>query len=154
MEIANITMHEDWRSTDKSYDADIAILTFKTEVKLTDFVRTVCLPQSVHYNALQKGVVVGWGVSEKTDYKMSEPEPRKTEIKTPPSNAECFLKNPDLAKISSNRTYCAGGDSTGPCFGDSVNKIKLVCVISLFKIMIFRAVDFSLAEMEFGFYRV
>lgn len=35
------------------------------------------------------------------------------------SNEDCFLRNYLLAQISSNRTFCAGGNKAGPCLGDS-----------------------------------
>ena len=114
-------MHEDWNANDRRYDADIAILTFEKEVTLNEFIGTVCLPQSRDFSLLKKSAtIVGWGVSERTDFKKSEDKPRKTFLKAPPTNEACFLNNTDIAKISSNRTFCAGGESAGPCFGDSV----------------------------------
>lgn len=34
-------------------------------------------------------------------------------------NEFCFLTNYLLAKVASNRTFCAGGRHSGPCLGDS-----------------------------------
>lgn len=101
-------------------------MTFEKEITLTDYIRTVCLPQSGDFNALQNGVIVGWGMSEKSGFKKPEPTPRKAEIKAPPTNEKCFLEDQDLAKIASNRTFCAGGESAGPCFGDSVSFIHFL----------------------------
>lgn len=123
MEINKIVIHEDWKPHVIRYDADIAILFFEREVQLNEFVKTACLPGSWQINSLNKGTVVGWGASEKTDFQGSEDVPRKTNIKAPPSNEFCFLHKKGLIELSSNRTFCAGGEATGPCRGDSGKKL-------------------------------
>lgn len=34
---------------------------------------------------------------------------------------DCFLNDHDMARVSSRRTFCAGGVGVGPCTGDSGN---------------------------------
>lgn len=65
---------------------------------------------------IQEGIIVGYGQSEdKTKKHETTPRKLKVPIKL---NADCFLDNFEFAKISSNRTFCAGlKNSTGACRG-------------------------------------
>lgn len=119
MEIKEIIVHKDWKPYVHRYDADIAILVFTREVILSDYIKTVCLPAKWQANDLREGQVVGWGVSERTQYKKPEDTPRRTIIKKPPSNEFCFLREEKLLGLSSNRTFCAEGEKSSPCLGDS-----------------------------------
>jgi hypothetical protein len=119
-EIKQIFLHEEWKPYITRYDADIALLEFESQVTLSEFIQVVCIPTSSQSNDLIRGEVVGYGVSERTDFRAAEDTPRKTMINRPPSNENCFLENPLLTSISSNRTFCAGGEDSGPCSGDSV----------------------------------
>lgn len=120
MKIDEIIMHEDWKPQEDRYDADIAILVFEKEVLFNNFINTVCLPKYYRSNSLQSGEVVGWGVSERTSILENEAIARKVKIGKPPPNENCYLQDSFFAQISSERTYCAGGEFAGPCFGDSV----------------------------------
>lgn len=65
------------------------------------------------------GTVVGFGQSEDKS-KIHETIPRKLEVQIE-SNDECFLKSYELAKISSNRTFCGGAKKgEGPCRGEKL----------------------------------
>lgn len=119
MEINKIIIHEDWKPYVTRYDADIAILFFEREIQFNEFIKPACLPDSSKSNSLIEGKVVGWGSSENTGFKNAENIPRKVNIKKPPSNEYCFLHKKDLTELSSNRTFCAGGENSGPCKGDS-----------------------------------
>lgn len=120
MEIKQIIIHQDWKPYVTRYDADIAILVFNEEVQLSAYIKTICLPMRSQALSLKEGEVVGWGYSERTNLTRAEEMPRKTKIKAPPSNEFCFLTETLLTSLSSNRTFCAGGENTGPCHGDSV----------------------------------
>lgn len=112
--VENIFVHPDWKYYSQKYDADLAILKMKVPVHFTKFVQPVCLPTGL-YRELSTGFVVGWGESEN---KAVESIPRQVELEI--VNAEdCYPEYPELAEISSSRTFCAGGQGTGPCRGDS-----------------------------------
>lgn len=117
MEINKILIHEDWKTYVARYDADIAILYFEREIQLVDNIKTVCIPLSSKAFDLKEGDVVGWGTSERTEINQPENTPRKIKIKAAPSNEFCFLHESSLIDISSNRTFCAGGENEGPCLG-------------------------------------
>lgn len=75
-------------------------------------------PKEWRSRDLKNGVIAGWGLSEKSNSEL-EMTPRKANIRDPISNEDCFIESAALAKISSNRTFCAGGENLGPCKGDS-----------------------------------
>lgn len=118
-EIHQIDIHEDWKPYVSRYDADIALLHFKGEVQLSDYIQIICLPSTWQVGDLHEGRVVGWGLSNRENYTRVEDTPRKIEIKKPPTNEFCFLHEKTLLELSSNRTFCAGGENAGPCLGDS-----------------------------------
>jgi hypothetical protein len=123
MDISKILIHEDWKYYAKRYDADIAILFFEREVQFNEYIKPACMLGSGKVNSLLAGKVVGWGSSEKTGFNNAEDVPSKLSIKAPPTNEFCFLHEKSLIDISSNRTFCAGGESAGPCRGDSGKQI-------------------------------
>lgn len=49
--------------------------------------------------------------------------PREVSI-TAVNDSVCFTKDHDIARISTLRTFCAGGDNYGPCHGDSGKFLK------------------------------
>jgi hypothetical protein len=153
MEINKILIHEDWKSYVTRFDADIALLFFKSAVVLTDVIRTVCLPRSWQANDLLEGQVVGYGASERTDFKFAEDTPRKAMLKKPPTNELCFLENSELTQIASNRTFCAGGEGSGPCSGDSVSLNYLLLKGFQISLVTFRAAVFTFKETQFGIFR-
>lgn len=59
----------------------------------------------------------GWGKSGDRD-KRHEDVLRHTRMQAV-NDTVCFLTNPKLARLASNKTFCAGGNGTGPCIGDS-----------------------------------
>lgn len=62
-------------------------------------------------------MVAGWGKSNAdTNH---ENEPKRIDVPIH-ANEHCFFDHPDLLRIASPRTFCAGnGDGTGVCNGDS-----------------------------------
>jgi hypothetical protein len=115
--IEKITIHPDWNSNTDSYDADITILTLKSEVIFNDFIQPICLmnPES-ELASITKGISLVFGDAENARY-MNGLKAITTPIH---SNEDCFLANAELAKLSSKRTFCGGyANGTGPCFGDS-----------------------------------
>lgn len=119
MEIRKIDIHEDWKTYTSRFDADIALLTFERDAQLSDYIQIICLPSRSAIHDYKEGTVVGWGLSELSQFTKSEDTPRKIKLKQPPTNEFCFLHESKLSSISSNRTFCAGGENAGPCLGDS-----------------------------------
>jgi hypothetical protein len=118
--IEKLIIHNDWKTNLQTYDGDIAILVLNGIVEFSPFVQPICLPPLEWKNkALEKGKIAGWGFSERSKQTKAEDVPRKVEIDAPPTNGDCFIKYPELTQISSARTFCAGGNNTGPCSGDS-----------------------------------
>lgn len=68
--------------------------------------------------AIRIGLVVGYGKSE-NQLKIHEETPKIIEVPIH-ENEDCFLQFPDLARISSKKTFCGGhANGTGVCLGDS-----------------------------------
>lgn len=59
---------------------------------------------------------VGWGKSEDDAPHVNIP---RQIFLTALNDSFCYTHDHDIAKISSLRTFCAGGDGAGPCTGDS-----------------------------------
>jgi len=117
--VQNINIHPDWNPNTETYDADIAVMVLETEVTFSRHIQPICLIDSNSSLATRtEGVVVGYGKDE---------DPQKLHLNIPKSiklpihqNEDCFLKNYELARFSSNRTFCGGnGNGTGICQGDS-----------------------------------
>jgi len=128
-------IHRDWDTTDGTrYDADIALIKLKDQVRYTKFSRPICLPSASEAEkdlTHQNGVVAGWGeyfwcvvwtrhksffaIAGKTDYaEVSTSEPNI--IKLPiVSEGTCLRHDEFFIHTSSPRTFCAGGlDGRGP----------------------------------------
>lgn len=142
-EIKKIKVHEDWKNHTQRYDADIALLFFEREVQLSSYIQIVCLPSKLEANDLKEGTVVGWGFSERTGFAKAEDTPKKIQIGKPPSNEFCFLDERGLLELSSNRTFCAGGENSSPCSGDS-GSLRIFSFYFFFKLTLFlKVVDFT-----------
>jgi hypothetical protein len=97
-------------------------------VEFKQNIQPICLPSFAWNNKqLQSGTIAGWGFSERSDRSKVEEILRKTKINEPPSNEECFLRFRELVPLSSKRTFCAGGNNTGPCHGDSGEIFNFFC---------------------------
>lgn len=114
---SDIKIHPDWNQYTDRYDADIAIVVIENPVQLTQFIFPACLWNEIQEPSEQHGYIVGWGKSE-IGTQQFESKPRQVKVKMI-ENEVCLLDNPKFATISSNRTFCAGGEGAGPCTGDS-----------------------------------
>lgn len=120
MKVKAIVLHDDWKQFTTNYDGDIAILLLEKDVEFAKNIQPICLPPTSWKNkALEGGTIAGWGLSERSNKTKVEEIPRKTKLDAPPNNEECFLMYKELVDLSSDKTYCAGGNNTGPCEGDS-----------------------------------
>ncbi|XP_055913095.1 serine protease gd [Eupeodes corollae] len=128
----DIFIHPDYDSQLKSYDADIAVVVLKSEVRFNAFIRPACMWSSstdTQYIEGERGIVVGWGAAAATASSGAKHSRNLTSIVTTPrvvaapivSNEVCFKTNDKFRSLSSNRTFCAGSrnGSNGPCSGDS-----------------------------------
>ncbi|CAO1440624.1 unnamed protein product, partial [Diamesa serratosioi] len=114
---SDIRIHPDWNYLTDRYDADIAVIVIENPVQLSQFIFPACLWYENEEPTVKEGTIVGWG---KTDLGLNiyESIPRQVKLKLVINN-DCILGDPKFATISSNRTFCAGGDGGGPCTGDS-----------------------------------
>jgi len=115
--VAEITIHPEWDPFTNNYDADIAVLQLETLQETSDFIKVVCWPDQDKIK-VDEGIVVGWGFSENTNFSRAEDIAKQATL-TPVSNEFCFLHRRHFTILSSNRTFCAGGDGVSPCSGDS-----------------------------------
>lgn len=115
-----IVVHSDWNPLVASFDADIAMLVVDSEVfQYTKYIKPICLFNPTDKSSsIVDGVVVGWGKHDSGPINITAP--RQLRVSIVP-NARCFLRNPHLVPISSERTFCAGFSdaSVGVCYGDS-----------------------------------
>lgn len=112
---SHVVVHPDWKPETYDYDADIAILITKVEIEFTEFIQPVCIHQFLNLTSAS-GWTAGWGLNE-NGTRGNEP----AEVRMPiVGNDKCLVQNPNLARISSFKTFCAGSrNGSGPCTGDS-----------------------------------
>lgn len=115
-----IHIHEEWNPNIVRYDADIALLIFEeNSIHLSNNIQPVCLWSSEAEPTEREGVVAGWGRSE-DESRFHEIIPKKVKVPMH-SNEDCFLETPQLAALSSKRTFCAGlQNGSGVCLGTVV----------------------------------
>ncbi|XP_016984195.1 serine protease gd isoform X2 [Drosophila rhopaloa] len=120
--VDGIYIHPDFNSQLSSYDADIAVIMLKDEVRFNTFIRPACLwsgSSKAEYIVGEHGIVIGWSFdrSNRTqDQKLSASMGKKAADTSAPKvvkapvvgNTECFRANPNFRSLSSNRTFCAG----------------------------------------------
>ncbi|XP_070506883.1 serine protease gd-like, partial [Chironomus tepperi] len=64
-EISTINVHKDWNVTSESYDADIAMLTLKENVRFSSYIQPICLiPPESNITEISHGYAVGYGLNE------------------------------------------------------------------------------------------
>ncbi|XP_053972422.1 clotting factor B-like isoform X1 [Hylaeus volcanicus] len=123
--VAEYRIHPDYRfqvdaNSKASADSDLAVLILKDRVEYSAMVRPVCLWPSLtalDFVVGRSGTVVGWGRDEFGNPYVDEPRMSTSPIV---SQEVCQWSNSEFAKITTNRTFCAGlRNGTGPCNGDS-----------------------------------
>lgn len=122
--VYKIHLHPDWNPENyrrKRYDADIAILILADRVHFDNYIQPLCLISRDMEDSIvtvKVGLVAGFGKSEDAT-KLHEDIARVLELPMH-DTLECVLNYPDLASLSSERTFCAGhANGTGVCTGDS-----------------------------------
>ncbi|KAH8235882.1 hypothetical protein KR032_010120 [Drosophila birchii] len=135
--VDGIYIHPDYNSQLSSYDADIAVIMLKDEVRFSTFIRPACLwsgSSKAEYILGEHGVVIGWSFDRSnashahhhlhtttttttttTAAAVSSGKKTTDTTSTPKvvnapvvGNAECFRANAHFRSLSSNRTFCAG----------------------------------------------
>ncbi|XP_017015463.1 serine protease gd [Drosophila takahashii] len=123
--VDGIYIHPDFNSQLSSYDADIAVIMLKDEVRFNTFIRPACLwsgSSKAEYIVGEQGIVIGWSfdrANRTQDQKLSpvalggkkssDSHSAPKVVKAPVvGNAECFRANAHFRSLSSNRTFCAG----------------------------------------------
>lgn len=118
--IFNIHIHHNWNpNIPVAYHADIAVLVVGDRIIFDNYIQPICLISSDSPpESITTGIVVGYGKSENETI-IHEREPKVIELPIQ-RNDKCFIKYPDLTRISSLKTFCAGTEKgTGVCHGDS-----------------------------------
>ncbi|KAL0106781.1 hypothetical protein PUN28_015379 [Cardiocondyla obscurior] len=124
-EVASYKIHPDYTHTSTG-DSDLALLTLRTPVEFSPFIRPICLwSQSSNLQEVQNkmGYVVGWGQDERGQRYTEEPRMATMPIV---SQETCHWSYQGFVSLTSNRTFCAGSQNgTGPCNGDSGSGLVL-----------------------------
>ncbi|XP_037808976.1 serine protease gd [Lucilia sericata] len=111
--VDDIFIHPDYNQHLNSYDADIAVVVLKNEVRFNTFIRPACMwsgSTKTQYIEGEHGIVVGWGLGGFNTSKHTSTTSTVPKIVSTPivSNDICFKANPKYRSLSSNRTFCAG----------------------------------------------
>lgn len=116
-ELSEINIHPDWKSSSLNYDADIAMISLKSQIIFNEFVQPICLPESDTKVFDILGFVSGYGLSE-TSNGRHENRPKHVEIPAV-THETCLFSDHRLVRVSSQRMFCAGESGKNPCKGDS-----------------------------------
>lgn len=120
-EVLLVQSHPDYQKKRNSYDADIAVLVFRTEVQYSQYIRPMCMwrgNDDIRDIEGKMGKVVGWG-KDLNSNQLTTSIPKEIDIPVVAQDT-CLFSHQTFRTISSNRTFCAGRrDNTGPCNGDS-----------------------------------
>jgi hypothetical protein len=60
---SKIIIHDDWNPSTERFNDDIAILMMERDVHFTNFIKPICLWNSIVEPSANDGIVAGWGVS-------------------------------------------------------------------------------------------
>jgi hypothetical protein len=87
-----------------------------------EHVQPICLWNFDFQPLVTKAIVIGYGKSEDRS-KTHETTPKELEAKIT-SNEYCVFREPEVAQISSPRTFCFGDDQGSvPCKGKNLKKL-------------------------------
>lgn len=115
---SEVIIHDDWNPHVDRYNDDIAVILMERQIQFTGFIRPICLWVGDGDPGVLKGTVAGWGKNENGGV-YNENIPTKLEIPIIQSNGKCYQENYLLAKIGSDKSFCAGREGVGVCQGDS-----------------------------------
>lgn len=120
----SVILHQDWKYDSNKWDADISLVVLVTDVDLSDELKvgTVCLPQQSQLEVSGSGIVVGWGISEKSEARRDPHDSVPNKLKLPAvTKSECLESDDDFEIALSPRAFCAGflNQMKSACKGDS-----------------------------------
>ncbi|XP_070504845.1 CD109 antigen-like isoform X2 [Chironomus tepperi] len=94
------------------------MLTLKKHVRFSSYIKPICLiPLESNIAEISEGYEVGFGQNQNEEY---ENDLKYVKMPIELSNEKCFLTNPEIVKLSSLRTFCAGNrNGSSVCLGDS-----------------------------------
>lgn len=114
--VTTIHVHPDWNVHNHKYDANIAILILSEHVNFTNYIRPICMPTNDIIDDAT-GSIVGLGLMDngKGPY-LEYPRHAVTNV----LNASyCLTTYPDLADVSSTRTFCGSVADANSTKGDA-----------------------------------
>lgn len=116
--VENIIVHVDWNPEIESYDGDIAIIKFENSLVFSDNFQPICLWHEHSIDAAN-GRIITFIALEEDDpgyfsHHFDDNHNFPKEYNMPIRN-DCIHNQPRFKLVASNRTYCAGGDNSGPC---------------------------------------
>ena len=126
IQLEKIFVHQDY--ADRLFKNDIALVKLKKEVKLSKFVRTVCLPRKEEGDlAIPKkyGIATGWGVTKPVkageNAKQKDKYSEVLQFSAFTIQSDQLCRNRSVIAIDSDVTFCAGDGKGGndTCHGDS-----------------------------------
>jgi len=105
--VSDIRIHRNWNPNLTSFNADIAVLKMKEEVKFSTWIQPVCMSKLMSLlNNFQIGETVGFGRSSPSE---SNESVILKKMSTPIHNNDyCFNMFPSLINIAKFRTFCGG----------------------------------------------
>lgn len=112
IKVNEVYVHPDWKDYELNYDADIAILDLSETVTFSNQIRPICVPSDDVITDGVRGSIVGWGLTENgSDNHLKYPRHAYTNA----LNASyCLTADPELAYLSSTRSFCGRGKEGGP----------------------------------------
>lgn len=109
-----IFLHPDWKNYTEKYDGDLAILLLDEALEFSKFIQPVCLTSDPEVQNQFEGTVVGWASSDSGEG--LENIQHEVAIRAV-NDAVCFERDQHLG--NSHKMFCAGGEESGPCIGNS-----------------------------------
>lgn len=119
-----IILHPYWRSNEKSFEADVAVVVLEQKVEFSDVIKPVNLPKANDYNEpVGCGVVVGWRKRNKFGY-IRDTFPKELTIPIVKAS-HCQSIFPQLIEFASDSSFCGGykNSSSSMCLGDTSSGI-------------------------------
>lgn len=102
-----IFIHNDYNNRRILSDADLSLLElWEGKILINQaYINPICIWNSIHDPIASEGVVMGWGLSKDLTKDKNVAKLMKVAIQ---DNDDCFEETPQLAALSSRRTFCAG----------------------------------------------
>lgn len=127
LEVSALTVHDDYRKSPSSFDADVSVITLRRAVEFTEYIRPICLWEGATRldDVVDSiGTVVGWG-SDGQGQTVTQ-TPRSINIPIV-SEVDCLRSSATFGAITASRSFCAGRkDGFGPCHGDSGSGLAIL----------------------------